>query len=99
VKAKHWKYGLLKVGPKDDDNVLVEFLYGPDAEGVKNYEWSEPMINTLEELEAAVRDVQHEGIVTWWFEHGSFYSGGGSFWGWEKHDEEAEEISRSRPTE
>lgn len=65
-----WRYALLKIGPDPDDNELVE--YYPSHSGNTGGSFCGARIGSIVELQRALSSVQKHGILTWFFDHGSF---------------------------
>lgn len=80
-----WKYGLIKLGyqgrgievlrepPEGDEETMICMLvelFPNDAGEYTAYGSAD--LNSLWALEAAYKDVQRDGINTWFFDHGAF---------------------------
>ncbi len=71
LSKRRWHYALIKAGPDDDDNIFVE-LYVDLSKGLSKASWCNASPCTLQELERAVRDVALHGVITWFWENGTF---------------------------
>lgn len=77
MNNKGWKYGLIKVAIEDEGtdyeeqiNLLVE-LYPPGYPGEYSA-FCRARLQSLEEIEQALRDIKRDGINTWFYDNGIF---------------------------
>lgn len=78
-----WKYGLMLVSKEGAEEVseLVE-LYADEDGNYTSY--CRARINSIEELQAATRDIERNGVYTWFYDNGEFsWDQDDRFWRWE----------------
>jgi len=63
---------LLKVGPEEEDNVLVEMYSNEEGEFTNPGGWGQAAPCTVKALEQALRDVTRDGVNTWHYENGTW---------------------------
>lgn len=80
-----WKYGMIKVGLEDDEDIceLVELFYDETEEGIRYESFGRPYLSSIEDLRNATRDVERDGIITWFWDNGTFrWNSTEHFWDW-----------------
>jgi len=66
-----WKYALVKVCMDGDDD-YCELMELYDDENGQYNSFCKARIHSIEELEAAYKDIKEDGINTWFYENGKF---------------------------
>ncbi len=85
-----WKYALIKVGfdsiEEKDIGELVE-LYYEEVDGEVRYSsYGRPYLQSIEEIRRALRDVEKDGLITWFWDNGVFtWNTKEYFWDWSKN--------------
>ena len=98
----NWKYGLIKINHKTVNALDEEYCELVELFADKDGEYTvfcKARINSLEEFNAAHKDIEKDGVNTWFAENGVFSynvnNDGDDFWDWNRNieiDEEEEEL-------
>ena len=86
-----WKYGMIKVAEDHGEDVceLVE-LYPSFADN-ESPSYTRPFLTSLRCLQMDLKDVEQDGINTWFWENGTFsWNQNKYFWDWKSNKEEQE---------
>jgi hypothetical protein len=78
-----WKYAMIKVGEDGEEDVceLVE-IYPPFAEN-ETPSFARPFLTSLKAIKMALKDVERDGINTWFWKNGTFsWNSKEYFWDW-----------------
>ena len=86
-----WKYGMILVEVADDGEETCELveLYDMDEDGYHEA-FCRSRVMSPEELAAAAKDVERDGVNRWFFENGTFawqFSEDRSWWNWKKNND------------
>lgn len=89
-----WKYGMIKVGVdhygaegNEDICELAELFYKETEVGIRYESFSRPYLSSIEDLRNATRDVERDGIITWFWDNGTFrWNNTEYFWDWRKNE-------------
>jgi hypothetical protein len=89
-----WKYGMIKVGvdhcgAEEDEDIceLVELFYEETEAGIRYQSFGRPYLSSIEQLRNATRDVERDGIITWFWDNGTFrWNNTEYFWDWSRNE-------------
>jgi len=85
-----WKYGMIKVaedefGEGSDDVCEIVEVFQSESEEYTSF--SKPFLSSIEDLNIAHKDINRDGINTWFYDNGKFiWKEEFNFWDWKKND-------------
>ena len=84
-----WKYEMIKVGVEDEEDIceLVELFYEETEAGIHYQYFGRPYLSSIEDLRNATKDVERDGIITWFWDNGTFsWNLTEYFWDWSRNE-------------